>query len=82
MKRGFIVQSLAGHDKGDFQVIFKSDKKFAFVCDGKNRTIEKPKKKNIIHLKFTNKKLEEKFLETNKSLKTALRNFCGKVKTV
>lgn len=82
MKRGFIVRSLAGHDKGDFQVIFKSDEKFAFVCDGKNRTIEKPKKKNIVHLKFTKKKLEGKFLETNKSLRTALRNFCSKIETV
>lgn len=82
MKRGFIVRSLAGHDKGDFQVIFKSDEKFAFVCDGKNRKIEKPKKKNIVHLKFTKKKLEEEFLKTNKALRTALRDFCGENKTI
>lgn len=72
MKRGTIALSLAGHDKGDFMVVLSASEKEATVCDGKNRKLEKPKKKNIIHLKETKKLLDEKCLESNKSIRVAL----------
>ena len=74
MNRGLVVYSLAGHDKGNFQVVINADEKFALVCDGKSRPIERPKKKNIIHLKTTKMSVDEKCLESNKSLRLSLRN--------
>ena len=75
MKYGSVVRSLAGHDKNDFQVVIKTEGDFAYVCNGKGRPIEKPKKKNIKHLKLLNTVLDEKCLKSNKSIKVALSSF-------
>ena len=75
MTYGSVVLSLAGHDKNDFQVVIKMDGDFAFVCNGKSRRIEKPKKKNIKHLKLLNTVLNEECLRSNKSIRLALRFF-------
>ena len=47
------------------------------VCDGKARPLERPKKKNVKHLSFTNTVLDENSYQTNKSLRRALRAFRG-----
>lgn len=72
MKRGLIALSLAGHDKNNFMVVLDANEKEALVCDGKSRKLEKPKRKNIIHLKATTKSLDEKILESNRSIRIAL----------
>ena len=53
MKTGDIVVSLKGHDKGNIYIVAGSVGKFLLLCDGKNKTLSKPKKKNIKHLKKT-----------------------------
>ena len=75
VKKGTVVYSLAGHDKGDFQVIMEFDDKYAKVCDGKHRPIERLKKKKFIHLKLTNAVLGKEELRTNKSIRNALKPF-------
>lgn len=75
LKRGTIVYSLAGHDKGDFQVIMDYDEKYAKVCDGKYRPLERPKKKRLIHIKLTNTVVDEEFLRTDKSIREVLKPF-------
>ncbi len=80
VKKGTVVYSLAGHDKGDFQIIMEFDDKYAKVCDGKHRPLERPKKKKLIHLKLTNTVLSEEKLQTNKSVKNALRPFTEALK--
>ena len=72
MKRGLIALSLAGHDENNFMVVLDANEKEALVCDGKSRKLEKPKRKNIIHLKATTKSLDEKILESNRSIRIAL----------
>ena len=42
--RGQIMRSLKGHDKGDFQVVLKTDGAYAYMADGKRRRMEAPKK--------------------------------------
>lgn len=79
MEKGLVVYSLAGHDKGDFQVVVGFEGSRVFVCDGKNRTLEKPKLKNIVHLKATRTVLENIDLQSNKSIRTFLRQFREKV---
>jgi len=69
---GKIVCSKAGRDKGYFMVVVKNEDDFVFVCDGKERPLERPKKKNIKHLQFTNTVLGEDSFKTNKHLKKAL----------
>lgn len=73
--KGTVVISKSGHDKGDFQVIMSFDKNYAYVCDGKFRPLEKPKKKKFIHLKVTNTILDEKNLRTNKLIRSSLKLF-------
>ena len=77
LKKGTVVYSLAGHDKGDFQVIIDYDDKYAKVCDGKYRPLERPKKKKLIHIKLTNTVVDESFLRTNKSIRNILKPFSG-----
>lgn len=76
---GRIVCSVAGRDKGCFMAVLEMDKGKAFVCDGKARPLEKPKAKNIKHLKFTNVNLTKEQLATNRSLRRALNEYSGKV---
>ena len=73
--RGLVVRSAAGHDKGGFFVILAFDGKYAVICDGKRRSLIKPKKKKAIHLFVTNKVLPEKSMETNREIRNALKPF-------
>ena len=51
---GQIVRSLAGRDKGNHQVVLKIvDESYVYLVDGKQRTLEKPKKKKISHVQIT-----------------------------
>ena len=71
---GQIVRSLAGHDKGEFFVIKSSDEKYVYLCDGKSRKLENPKKKKKIHIALTNKKVRQE-LTTNRQIIKALAIF-------
>ena len=69
---GRIVCSKAGRDKGYFLTVMGEDGESLLVCDGKERPIERPKRKNQKHLQLTNTYLTETDLRSNKSLKKAL----------
>ena len=60
--RGQIMRSLKGHDKGDFQVVLKTDGAYAYMADGKRRRMEAPKKKKLMHLAPTATVLSEESL--------------------
>lgn len=49
--------SVRGHDSGNLYVVIAMEKEFIFLCDGKNKLLENPKKKNIKHLKETGKSI-------------------------
>ncbi len=51
---GEFVTVKAGHDKGKQYIIVAEEERFAFLSDGELRPIEKPKKKNKIHLQKIN----------------------------
>ncbi len=69
---GKIVCSKSGRDKGYFMVVVDVKDDFVLVCDGKERSLERPKRKNPKHLSFTNTVLTKDSYKTNKSLKKAL----------
>ncbi len=75
LRKGTVVYSLAGHDKGDFQVIMEFDDKYARVCDGKYRPLKRTKLKKLIHIKLTNTVLDDSELLTDKSIRRALKPF-------
>lgn len=72
MEVGQIVISKAGRDKGYFLVISSFCDGKVYVCDGKERPIERPKPKNPKHLSFTSMKIDKDSMRGNKALKKAI----------
>lgn len=72
IKAGSVVLSLAGHDKGRAMVVTRIDGGIVFVADGKERKLEKPKKKNKKHVRPTHLTIELSEL-TDKRLRRTLR---------
>lgn len=48
--KGMVVRSLAGRDKGYLLVFLGYEGEVALVADGRERPLERPKKKNPRHL--------------------------------
>ena len=74
---GRIVISNAGRDKTKVMVIVKETENYLLVCDGKERRLTCPKRKNPKHLKLTNAYLKAQQLETNRAIRNALKEFCS-----
>lgn len=72
LKTGSVAESIRGHDEGFF-VVVRLDGTFAYLANGKQRPLEKPKKKNLKHLRATGAVLDLSRIQTNRQLKTALR---------
>lgn len=52
---GRMVYGKAGRDKGRyFLIISILNDKYVYISDGESRTVEKPKKKKILHIKLVN----------------------------
>ncbi len=49
-KIGELARSKAGHDKDEIFVIINIEDEYVYLIDGKNRKIEKPKKKKMKHI--------------------------------
>ena len=50
---GMVVKSMAGHDSGSYYAVMRVENGFAYIADGKLRKVERPKKKNPLHLQKT-----------------------------
>ncbi len=72
LKPGAVVESIRGHDEGFF-VIVRLEDGFAYLANGKQRPIERPKQKNPKHLRATSVVLDLSRIQTNRQLKAALR---------
>lgn len=72
-QKGQIVTSLSGRDKGKMLVVTKCEDGFVFVCDGKERPLERAKKKNPRHLQATSMLIEKDSMATNPRLRKTLR---------
>ncbi len=47
---GELVQSLAGHDRGDFFLVIRQEGNLVWICDGKRRKAVCCKRKNQKHI--------------------------------
>lgn len=51
LKRGDVVRSLAGHDKGTLFCVVNTEGDFALLANGKERKLNSPKRKRIKHVR-------------------------------
>jgi hypothetical protein len=49
---GMMAKSLAGHDKGKISMVLSTEGDLVYLVDGKNRTIDKPKRKKKKHIQI------------------------------
>ena len=66
VKSGDLVLSLSGRDKGNCFIVIDVESDFVKVVDGKIHKIQKPKRKNIKHIKMI--------------LKARFKDFADKIK--
>lgn len=72
LQKGMVVYSTAGKEKGGFYVVTAMEGGYVLLADGKRRTLEKPKRKNVRHIRLTGTVVETEGL-TNRALRNILR---------
>ena len=72
LRRGQVVRSKAGRDKGSFLAVLALEPPYAVLGAGKKRPLERPKRKKLAHLAPTGALLPEEALTTNRKLRAAL----------
>ncbi len=79
---GKFATSKAGHDQSKMYVIVAEEGDFVYVCDGKYKTVSKPKKKRKKHIQIINCTVEKELLNKllnhekvmDEQIKYALKN--------
>lgn len=56
---GNFATSKAGHDKKQLYVIIAAENDYVYLCDGRLKPINKPKKKRLKHIQIINVTVEE-----------------------
>ncbi len=72
LRKGSVVRSKAGRDKDKLMAVIGTDSNMLLLCDGKERRLEKPKRKNPLHVAPTRTVLDDSAMATNRSLRRAL----------
>lgn len=72
IEKGAVVISRAGHDKGDLLYAVRTQPDEVWVCDGRQRPLSRPKKKNPKHLIPTALKISAEETQTDRRLRKAL----------
>ncbi len=70
--KGELVICTAGREKGRLMCVAASDGKFIYICDGGERPLDNPKRKNPRHLVKTGKYLSPADMSTDRALRKAL----------
>lgn len=60
---GQLAISKAGHDKDALYVVVGQEGDFVFLCDGRLKSPEKPKKKRLKHVQPVNGTVDESLLK-------------------
>lgn len=72
--KGSVVIAKAGRDKGKaFAVVEVLSDREVLIADGKRRPIERPKRKNVIHLQSTHTTVD--CITTNRQLRNTIKEF-------
>lgn len=77
-----LIKATAGREKGKYFMVLCVSEDYVMICDGKGRTVNKPKKKKIKHIKYLDysltrirKKLEEGKQINNSEIRKEIRLF-------
>lgn len=70
--KGELVVCTAGREKNRILCVKDFDEKYVYLCDGKERKLCNPKRKNPKHIKKTQKELSVKEMSTDRALRKAL----------
>ena len=79
-KRGTVVRTKAGHDKGSFFAVIRIEKDMAYIADGNVRKLSSPKPKKLIHLAFTRTVLDEQTMNDDTKIRLELAPFDQRVR--
>ena len=74
---GMVVCAVAGKEKDGYYLVIELDERFVLLADGRHRPLEKPKRKNIRHIRPTSEVWETDGL-TNKELRRKLCEYAAK----
>jgi len=74
IKIGRVVRSIAGRDKGRLLVITGIENENLYFCDGKERPLERPKRKLLKHVVLTEHILKAEQMTTNRQLRRSLND--------
>ena len=77
LKKGQIVKSLKGHDKGNLFMVAGFDEKRVLLCDGKERKLSKPKSKNLKHIELTDFEVDLNVADTDRKLRKTLNKIAN-----
>ena len=84
IEKADVVRSLAGRDAGELFYVSSTDGEYAYIVNGRDRGLEKPKKKKLKHLEpvergwdRTDQKLRSGDKVTNSELRRALASKAG-----
>lgn len=72
IRKGSVVISKSGHDKNRWFAVLDVTDNYVIISDGLNRPIEKPKKKNIMHLSVVKTVFGAEIISSNEKLRKAL----------
>lgn len=79
-EKGYFAVSKAGHDCNEIYVIINFDSEYAYLADGRLKTVDRPKKKKLKHIqiiKYIDQDIESKLgqnkLLINEDIKRAIK---------
>ncbi len=70
--KGELVVCTAGREKERLMCVVGCDESYVYLCDGGERPMGAPKRKNPKHIIKTGKSLSESAMRTDKALRKAL----------
>lgn len=70
---GTIVKSLKGRDKDKYFCVVRTEGGYAYICDGKERKLCAPKRKNVKHIQALPAKLQTETLQVDKHITKAIK---------
>lgn len=80
------VRSKAGHDKNQLYIIIDVAGDYVYVVDGRLKTLEKPKRKNVKHIQIINdidmelvRKRKNNEIISNEDIKKAIKFYKSRI---
>lgn len=77
LQKGMVVCATAGKEQGGFYMVTSLEGQYVLLADGKRRTLEQPKRKNVRHIRQTCTVWDPDGF-TNRSLRRSLQEFIAK----